>query len=238
MEQQSESTGLALVGAALLALAAYFVWRDLGVGAEYLLMTAATAAAVAQVIQRPRRWPDLGLTALLGCTVVAGGWFAGGAFFGLVDGGRFHPLLLVATMGVAVAGCVAAAARLYLTRDGGPLPAQVVFPITCIGLILSMALYYQFFTVGFAAEHVGRRLILTLTWLPLGLLMQARGHGTGDRNLARAGLLVVACAVSKAVFYDTTHLDGGLRILVLAAAGLLLLGGAGLVRRAQPRVDA
>jgi hypothetical protein len=229
----AETRGFAVAGAVLMALAAFFVWRDLGVGGEYLLIGAATIAAVAEWLQRPRRWPHAGLAALLGCTLVGGVWFALGAFAGAYPTTQFHPELLLVAMAIAVVGCVAAAARTHLQHREGPLPAQVVFPIALIGLMLSIAAYYQFFTVGFAAEHVGRRLILTLTWLPVGLLLEAWGHARADRNVAHAGLLLVVCAVAKAVVYDTTHLDGGWRIAVLAVAGLLLLGGAWLLRVTQ-----
>jgi hypothetical protein len=229
----AETRGFALAGAALIALAAFFVWRDLGVGGEYLLIGAATVAALAEWLQRPRRWPHAGLAGLLGCTLVAGTCFALGAFAGSISATDFHPVLLFVVMAIAVVGCVAAAARTHLVHREGPLPAQVVFPIALIGLVLSIAAYYQFFTVGFAAEHVGRRLILTLTWLSAGLSLEAWGHARPDRNVAHAGLLLVVCAVAKAVFYDTTHLDGGWRIAVLAAAGLLLLGGAWLLHANQ-----
>jgi hypothetical protein len=224
------SRGFAAVGAGLLALAGYFVWRDLGVGAEYLLVVVAVVAAAAELTARPRSRPHAGLVALLGCTLIAGAWFGGGALLGIVPRDEFHPVALLLTMGIAVAGCVGAWARLHVSGGAGPVPARVAFPVTLIGMVLSAALYYQFFTVGVAAEHVARRLILTLTWLPVGLLLEARGQARGDRNLAHAGLLLVAGAVVKAILYDTTHLAGGLRVAVLGVAGLLLLGGASLGR--------
>jgi hypothetical protein len=46
-----------------------------------------------------------------------------------------------------------------------------------------------------------------------------------------SGFLVVAAAVSKLLIYDTTHLDGLLRVGALAVAGVLLLGSAAAVRR-------
>jgi hypothetical protein len=229
----AETRTFAFLGAALIALAAFFVWRDLNVSAEYLLVVAALAATGLEVAQRPRGRPHLGLLALLACTLVAGAWFAGGSYLGAVAVGSFRPFVLLATMGIAVIGCVMAAARAYLGRRDESLPAQLVYPIALIGIVLSAALYYQLFTIGFAADHVARRLILTLTWLPLGVLLQASGQARGDRHLAGAGLLLVACAVAKAVLYDTTHLDGALRVAVLGVAGLVLLGGAWLLHAGQ-----
>jgi hypothetical protein len=44
--------------------------------------------------------------------------------------------------------------------------------------------------------------------------------------------------VVKAACYDSTHLHGPLRVIVLAAAGALLLAGARILRRPSPAAEA
>ncbi len=229
----SDARGFAIAGALLLTLAGYFVWHDLNVDADYLLLATALAALAAQVTQRPRVLPDLGLALLLGCTVVGGAWLVVVANVAQPSPAQARPLLLLAIMGIAVAACVATLARRYLSAAPGPLPARVVFPTTLIGLMTSAALYYWVFTLGVAAEHVGRRLILTLAWLVVGLGLDLMGHERRERRLTQAGLLVVTFAVAKALFYDMSHLDGILRVGVLGCAGLLLVGSAALRQRSR-----
>lgn len=66
----SDARGFAIVGALLLTLAGYFVWHDLNVDADDLLLATALAALAPQVTQRPRVLPDLGLLLLLGSAAV------------------------------------------------------------------------------------------------------------------------------------------------------------------------
>jgi hypothetical protein len=89
-------------------------------------------------------------------------------------------------------------------------------------LAVSWALYFQLLTAGFAADLVARRPVLTLAWLGMGLGFLLRGRRA---EAAHVGVGLVGCALIKAGFYDTTHLQGAPRILVLAAVGLLLVGG-------------
>ncbi|MBL9038529.1 MAG: hypothetical protein JNG84_08465, partial [Archangium sp.] len=54
-----------------------------------------------------------------------------------------------------------------------------------------------------------------------------------------AGFATLLVAVSKVVFYDTTHLAGPLRIAALVGGGAVLLLGAMLAnRRGEARVEA
>jgi len=69
---------------------------------------------------------------------------------------------------------------------------------------------------------VARRLLLTVVWLAAGLALVVRRRPA----LQPGGRVLVAAAYVKALVYDTTHLDGGLRILALLVTGGLLLGGA------------
>jgi hypothetical protein len=88
--------------------------------------------------------------------------------------------------------------------------------------VASGAVYYQLFTVGIAEHQVARRMILTLVWLASGLALIVRRRPA----LQAGGRVLAGAAYLKALCYDTTHLDGGLRILALLVTGGLLLGGA------------
>jgi hypothetical protein len=58
-------------------------------------------------------------------------------------------------------------------------------------------------------------------------------HGRSRRatEIRDAGFLVLAAAVAKLLVYDTTHLDGLLRVGALAVGGAVLLASAAMVRR-------
>ena len=82
-------------------------------------------------------------------------------------------------------------------------------------------------TLGVADESLARRLIPTIGWLAIGLalLIAARSRASAA---GRVGVGFVAVAVLKALIYDSTHLQGPLRVTVFAAVGVLLLAGARL----------
>jgi len=117
-------------GALLCALAVLFTWRQLAIDAEWLLAVGAFAATAIGVARRP----DLGMQLLCGVAAVAGGWFAGGAYFGVVEAAAFHPLPLLAALGLALGGAVAVA--LTRLRDADEKHAvRLVLMLVGIGLV-------------------------------------------------------------------------------------------------------
>jgi uncharacterized membrane protein len=100
-------------------------------------------------------------------------------------------------------------------------------------LAVTWGLYFHFFTAGFAADWVARRMIPTVAWLGLGLAFFIGGRNRRPAA-AHVGLGLIAVALGKAAFYDTSHLHGTMRIVVLAAVGLLLVFGA---RGVAPRKE-
>ena len=56
-ERTKDATVLMLGGAGFLLLAGGFLWRDLALPAEAVLLVAALAALAATLFQLPRRWP-------------------------------------------------------------------------------------------------------------------------------------------------------------------------------------
>lgn len=206
-----ERTWFLVGGAALLALAAAFLWIDLELAPELLLGVAAVASTGALLLL-PGRW---GAGALLAGALLGGAWYAATRADAFLPG--IALLLFGSIASVTLAGDDPWARRLAWAA------------VTAAGLVASWSLYFRFLTIGVAADQVARRLVLTLGWLAAGvtLVLAARR----PRHPARAsGLAFAAAAFGKALLYDTTHLYGPLRVVVLAAAGGLLMVGGALLR--------
>jgi hypothetical protein len=238
-ETKRESSILALGGAAFLALAGFFLWRDLELPRELVVLAAILIAGAATVLGRPRRWPVLAPAALLAATASAGLWFLGDK----------RPALLPALATALVAGVAAViraegrAAPADPLRDHGltsePLAARLRWYGLGAALLASTsAFYFHFFTSGFAADSVLRRLVPTIFWLATGLALFIAGgrrarHGAQGQAQVHVGLALAAVALTKALAYDTTHLAGGPRVAVLALVGGLLLFAARIARRPE-----
>jgi hypothetical protein len=211
---RKESTLFTAAGAAFLVLALLFLWRDLNLPREHLMLVATVTAGLGAVLGRPRRWPALAPAALLATTVGSGLWYLAAKPAALL------PALVVG---------LAAAALAVLRGFPGPTPAAARahalrwYTLGAALLASTWALYFHFLTMG--VESVGRRLVPTLVWLALGLVLFVAGRLRASAA-AHVGLGLVLIALTKAIAYDTTHLHGGLRVAVLAAAGALLLFGA------------
>jgi hypothetical protein len=220
---RKESTLFTAAGAAFLTLALFFLWRDLGLPRELVMLATASTTGLATVLGRPRRWPAAAPVALLGTTVATGLWY-------LAD----KPAALLPALVIALA-----AAGIAVLRGGSAVtPATSAadqarwYALGAALLAATWAFYFHFLTTGI--DPVARRPVLTLLWLALGLaLFLARaGRSTAAGHV---GLALVAVALGKAILYDTTHLHGGARVAVLAAVGaLLLLGARGVHRWVAP----
>ena len=107
-----DSTVLMLGGAGFLLLAGGFLWRDLALPAEAVLLVAALAALVATLFQFPRRWPVVPPAAVLATALAAGGWF-----LAVKD-----PMLLPA-LAMTLVAAVVAVVQLEHSRAVADLPA-------------------------------------------------------------------------------------------------------------------
>jgi hypothetical protein len=207
-------TALAMAGGAFLILAGFFLWRDLSLPRELVMTVLALAAGSAAALRFPRRWPAVAPALLIATVLGAAAWFTLQKQVALLP-----PLLIALVTG--------GAAVLRSLHDGQDELADrlVWYAFGAALLTVTWGLYFHFFTAGFAADWVARRMIPTVAWLGLGL-----GFFIGGKNrrpaAAHVGLGFIAIAMAKAAFYDTSHLHGGLRIAVLAAVGLLLVFGA------------
>jgi hypothetical protein len=217
---KSPSTVLAAGGAGFLALAAYFLWRDLALPPQIVLSAAAAIAAIAAALGRPRRWPALAPGALLALALAGGAWFVAIKSPALLPG-----------LAVTAVGSIAAA---VLGERGSAWPAAspagrlAWYAAGTAFLVASGAFYFQFLTLGIGQDSVARRLIPTITWLAVGLalLIAARGRLSAP---GQVGVGLVGVAIGKALVYDSIHLQGPLRVTLFAAVGALLLAGARLV---------
>lgn len=215
----------------MLALAAVFGWRELELQGVLVAVAVAGAATVfsAQRLDGVARWLA---PALLSVTtaVNATAWLA-----------LKTPILL---LGVAlpVLGAAWVAMRLPGARPPVPAPVARELPLRVPEFLTwqtlglgTMALvggaYFHLLTLG--VDDIGRRLVLTLAWTLLGLAGVGLGRRLHDTAPRDAGFVVLAAAVLKATLYDTTHLFGGLRIVVLVAVGALLLVGGSVIGRRE-----
>lgn len=224
---------LRVAGAGLLVLAAIFGWREAELSPLVIAVALSGVAALVSV-----RRPD-----------GASRWVI--------------PLLLLATTGLSAACWLAFKTPLLLLGVAMPLGAAGVFAYRLFGsplpipppparelpsrvpefatwqtislgtLALTGGAYFHLLTL--QVDDLGRRLVLTLVWTLLGLGAVAMGRKLNDTAPRDAGFVILAAAIAKATFYDTTHLHGGLRIGLLAATGVVLLVGSAVLQRLRSR---
>lgn len=211
---------LAVAGAGMMALAGVFLWRDLQVPQELLLAVAAVLASAVALADVPRHRPLVGPIALLLTGLCGGLWYA-----------STKSGLLLVGLGLTVLTSAVTVARTWRRAEAREDKVQGVllwYGLTVAVLAASWAFYFHFFTLGFAADDIGRRLVLTLGWLAAGVGLVVYGRMRDASVIRDAGFAFIAMALGKALAYDTTHLSGTLRVAGLAGAGALMLGGAWL----------
>ena len=226
--QKSEPMVLRAVGALLLGLAGFFVWQEMHLQSEVLVVVgAAVAAAIAWFAAR-KDLTLIGPFSLAAVSGVAGTWYAASK----------EPVLLIA-MGVAfVASLVCAIATLSRVRlDSASARFHRMVSwigLGASGLITSFAAYFQIFDASESAgmeDFVARRAILSLFWLLSGTALILLGRLRKANEIRDAGFLVLAASVGKLMLYDTTHLDGAIRIAALAIGGFVLVAASFISRR-------
>jgi hypothetical protein len=225
--EKVETQVMGVAGAGLLALAGLFLWQELQVRAEVLLVLGATVAAVSAAVLHRFKIQLIGPAVLLGATGLGALWY----------GATREPLLL-AGLGVAF---VAALGLAVLDRRAPAVESPVSrwhrllswHGVALSGLVTSCAVYFHIFDASDLSLQgfVARRALFSGTWLLAGVGLVLFGRAQRATEMRDSGFLVLAAAVSKLLIYDTTHLDGLLRVGTLAAAGAVLLGSAAVVRR-------
>src|SRR5262245_40438907 len=108
--KRSESTWFAATGSVLLFLSAVFLWSDMAIHVEYVLVLAAFALTVLGLLEQPRARPGLPLAGLVGIALLGTGWYAGGAYLGLATVPSFQPVPLLLSIAVSLVGTICIAA--------------------------------------------------------------------------------------------------------------------------------
>jgi hypothetical protein len=225
-ETTKQARVLGTAGVAFLALATFFLWRDMSWPRELVMTMLALLAGAATVARWPRAWPGLAPVALLAVTAASAGWFT-----------LEKQVSLLPPLGIALVTGGAAVLRSLHAGEDGPTGRFTWYAFGAALLAASWGLYFHFFTAGFAHEWVARRMILTVGWLAVGLAFYIGARGRLPAAV-HVGLAFIAVAVAKAALYDTVQLHGFLRIGALAAVGALLVVGARTLGRPLAREGA
>lgn len=225
-----EPVVLGMGGGVLLLLSSVFLWQELALRSEAAMLLVAAGAVAAALGLGRARVPMAGPLVLLGATGVAGLWY----------GATREPMLLGALLTLFVGTLAAIVVQRFRSsvesqteRRHRLLSWQAV---AISGLGASFATYFHIFDASdLNLQHfVARRAVLTFFWLLSGVVMVLLGRGKQAPEIRDAGFLVLAASMGKLLIYDTTHLDGFLRIGALGIAGLVLLASAHIARALTP----
>ncbi len=219
---------LRFVGSALLMVAGFFVWQELHVESEVLVIVGAVLTALIAWFTSRKGVALVGPLLLAATSGVAGFWYAANK----------EPVLLIA-MGLAFAASMALALASLKERRRDNAGDRLHRMVTWIamagsGIIGSFAAYFQIFDASESnglGDFVARRAILSLFWLTSGTALVLFGRLRQATEARDAGFVVLAAAVAKLMIYDTTHTDGVVRIAALAIGGAVLLGASFIGRR-------
>jgi len=212
---------LAAAGTAMMVLSVAFLWNDLQVQPELIVVAASLVCAGVALSSRDRV-ALVGPAALLLCTAAGGTWFALGR----------SPLLLI---GLSASWLASLLGILHGSREPRSSTDRLHNVLLWHGFVLATvvstsALYFQFLTLGMP-DQIGRKMVLTLLWLVAGLALLVAAHRKEQKVMRDAAFAFVALAVGKALFSDSVQLSGVLRVTEFAVAGTLLWACAWAVAR-------
>ena len=218
------------LGGALLVIAGVLVWREVSLEAVVMLLVGSGAAMVGTLVLERKKKSLLGPALTLASVVVSSAWYAA----------TRDPLVLLSlASGFATFAWLAFAnrARTALVMT----PAHRMFAwqgLAWSGLALTLATSFHLFHGSelLGDGFVARRVIVTVAWLAAGLAGVVWGGKREDRAVLNAGLVLTVAALGKLLLYDTTHLDGVLRIAAFALAGGLTWVGGRLITPKAPVV--
>lgn len=223
---------LGIAGGGLLALALFFLWRELQVPLLMVLLAGTAVAALVAGLLLKFKVPIVGPLVLLGALVGAG----------MAYGASREPIALAA-LGVVFVASLVFAGLGFASQTPGSTAARVHRLLSwhgaaVAGLVTTLALYFHLFDASDLGLQgfVARRALLSLLWLSSGAAMVLLGRKQGATEIRDAGFLVLGVAMVKMLLFDTTHLDGFTRVASLAVGGLLLLASAVIVRRFHSQV--
>jgi uncharacterized membrane protein len=218
------------LGGVLLAVTAVLIWNEVKMDAVVLLLSASVAALSGSLWLERKKTFVYGPLATLATVGVGAIWY----------GATREPLVLGA-LGVGFATFLATAWR---HRDRTRLESSTWHRVLSFqgvawsGLALSLATDFHLFHGSELLDEgfIARRVILTVAWLLGGLGLLVVGQKREDGPVQGAGAVLMVASLGKLLIYDTTHLDGVLRIAAYAAAGVMLMVGGTLLTRKAPVV--
>lgn len=226
MKQSSLTLLLYALGGVFVALAGIFTIQHLKLEAGYSL-----ALGVAALTSGAWRRRGALRTWVLGGLVSLTAWVLG-AFY--LNPSSFA--FLFAVISAAAAGLLLVFDEAWREPEtkGRRTERSMLTLITGGAILGAVWASYTFFLSPLGDGYLVRRLALTVTVLVLGVLSLAIGAKRDNIYWLATGGGYICVAAGKALFYDTVNTDGLLRIATFAASGLVLIGGAALVKKLQP----
>lgn len=221
LPQLQAPLAMKLVGGGLLALALIFLWRDLGLPRQLVMLVPVALGATATWFSWPRSWSWAGPAMLCAAVVGTGVWFLA----------EKSAVLLLPSAATSVVGVIC---LVFVVRSRVPLSDEafrlVWYAVGAATWLLSWQGYLQFGTLDIFAETVARRMVPTFFWMASGLGLFIAASRRHLLPAVHVGLALVILAIGKAIVYDTSHLSGTLRVVTLAGAGTLLLFASRMAR--------
>ncbi len=226
LPQLEPPLAMKLIGGGLLALALIFLWRDLGLPHQLVMLVPVALGATATWFSWPRGWPWAGPAMLCAAVAGTGVWFLA----------EKTAVLLLPSAAASVVGVIC---LVFVVRSRAALSDEafrlVWYAVGAATWLLSWQAYLQFGTLDIFAETVARRMVPTFFWMASGLglfIAASRRHLVPAVHVA---LALVTLAIGKALVYDTSHLSGTLRVVTLAGAGILMLFASHMARTSSPK---
>lgn len=214
---------LYVLGGIFVALAGIFTIQHLQLEAGYSLSLGIAALAGATLRRRGALRKVL-LAALVSAVLVALG-----AFYTHVTSFAFLFAVIVSAIAAALA---VLDEKWREPEDKGRRTERMLLTAAGASAMIGVVwASYAYVLSPLGEDFLVRRLALTVTVLVLGLAALAIGAKRQNRYWLGSGIAYVGVAATKALTYDTLNTDGLLRIATFAASGLVLIGGATLVKK-------
>lgn len=220
--KKTEPAILGIGGAVLLALAAFFTWRELSLASEVLAILGSALAAAGAWFAHQKEKGSVGPILLAIAGIICGVWYAA----------TKQPLVLV---GLGISFVVSLVLTLLSQQSFVGPQAKVHralswFATAFSGLAATFATYFFVFDASESSLNgfIARRALLTLAWLVSGTAMVVFGSKRAATEVRDAGYLVLGTSMVKMLLYDVGHDGGMVRIAALAVGGVVLVGASQL----------
>lgn len=222
--KKNEPAVLGIGGAILLALAGFFLWRQLSLASEVLAVAGSALAAAGAWLAHKKDKGGVGPIVLGVAGLACGGWYAM----------TKEPVVLI---GLGISFVVSLVLTLASQKKFANLEAKAHrtlswFATAITGLAASFGTYFFVFDASETSLNgfIARRALLTLAWLISGTAMVVFGSKRAANEVRDAGYLVLGTSMVKMLLYDVPNDDNVVRIVALAIGGAVLMGASQLAR--------